>query len=234
MIKLYNVNVSFFGEKKTLDGINLKVQPGSFLYITGESGAGKSTLLRLIYADLNPTRGIVMVDGQNVSHMDHKTIPYLRRGIGVVFQDFKLLEEKTVYENIAMALEIYYLKPRLIEEKIHSLLRKLGIFIKRDETVKKLSGGEKQRVAIARALINEPKVILADEPTGNLDNDNADKIMRLLFESCDNGSTIIVATHDHRLINLFPARVLELKKGKISFDSASKIKQQEEEELDEI
>lgn len=233
MIKLYNVNVSFFGEKKALDGVNLKIAPGEFLYITGESGAGKSTLLRLIYADLNPTRGIVMVDGQNVSNMNHKTIPYLRRSIGVVFQDFKLLEEKTVYDNLRMALEIYYLKPKVMEEKIFPLLRKLGIFVKRDTIVKKLSGGEKQRVAIARALINEPKVILADEPTGNLDNDNADSIMRLLLENRDKGSTVIVATHDQRLMEHFPARMVELKYGKIKSDSATGFKAPEKEENDE-
>lgn len=219
MIKFYNVNVSFFGEKKALDGISLKIAPGEFLYVTGESGAGKSTMLRLIYADLPTTRGVVMVDGQNVGTMKQSAVPYLRRCIGVVFQDFKLLEEKTVYENLRMALEIYYLKPSVIQEKIYTLLRRLGIFVKRDTIVKKLSGGEKQRVAIARALINEPKVILADEPTGNLDDDNADIIMSLLLENRDKGSTVIVATHDKRLMEKFPARAIELKYGKIKTDT---------------
>jgi cell division transport system ATP-binding protein len=220
MIKLYNVNVSFFGERKVLDSINLKVAPGEFLYVTGESGAGKSTMLRLIYADLPTTRGIVTVYGQNVGTMKPNAVPYLRRAIGVVFQDFKLLEEKTVYENICMALEIYYLKPSLVQDKIHTLLRRLGIFVKRDTQVKNLSGGEKQRVAIARALINEPKVILADEPTGNLDDHNADIIMSLLLENRDKGSAVLVATHDKRLMEKFPARTIELKNGKISYDTA--------------
>ena len=227
MIKFYNVHLSFYGEKRVLDGINLKAAPGERIYITGESGAGKSTLLRLIYADLHPTRGIVMVDGQNVSNMSSTRIPYLRRGIGVVFQDFKLLEEKTVFDNVNMALEIYCLKEKLAQEKIFDLLKTLGIFSVRNTTVRKLSGGEKQRVAIARALINEPKVILADEPTGNLDNENSDIIMRLLMETQDKGSTVLIATHDMALINRFPARVIQLKRGKIVSDNTGEMQETE-------
>ncbi|WP_022850430.1 cell division ATP-binding protein FtsE [Limisalsivibrio acetivorans] len=230
MIKLYNVSVSFFGEKKALDGVNIKVKPGEFLYITGESGAGKSTLLRLIYADLYPTRGVVMVDGQNVSNMDSKSIPFLRRRIGVVFQDFKLLEEKSVYDNLKMALEFFYMDPKAMQERIHPLLKQLGIFVKRDTTVKKLSGGEKQRVAIARALINEPRVILADEPTGNLDHDNADSIMKLLLENRDKGATVIVATHDDRLMQEYPARTIALKYGKVKEDTGAEESEEKEAE----
>ena len=187
-------------------------------------------MLRLIYADLSVTRGVVTVYGQNVGTMKPDAVPYLRRAVGVVFQDFKLLEEKTVFENIAMALEIYYLKPSIIQERVYALLRRLGIFIKRDTHVKNLSGGEKQRVAIARALINEPKVILADEPTGNLDDHNADIIMSLLLENRDKGSAVIVATHDKRLMEKFPARMIELKNGKISKDTAGLQEEQQETE----
>lgn len=220
MIKFYNVSVSFFGEKKALDNVSFKARKGEFIYITGESGAGKSTLLRLIYADLLPTRGVVMFEGKNIGTIDEKSVPYMRRNVGVVFQDFKLMESKTVYENLKMALEIYYLDEKNIQEKVFPLLKKLGIFVKRDTIVKKLSGGEKQRVSIARALINEPKVILADEPTGNLDPENAESIITLLKENAASGSTVMIATHDRGLMKKFPARTIELKYGKIKNDIA--------------
>jgi len=230
MIKFYNVTVSFFGEKKALDTVNLKVRKGEFLYVTGESGAGKSTMLRLIYADLMPTRGIVMMEGKNLGTLTKPDIPFLRRNIGVVFQDFKLLEDKTVYDNIKLALEIFYMDEKSIKEKIFALLKHLGIFQKRDTQVRKLSGGEKQRVAIARALINSPKLILADEPTGNLDVDNADKIMSLLSAFARSGATVIVATHDPRLMGKFPARVIALKDGKVKSDSAKKNTEKDEDD----
>ncbi|MEF3254688.1 MAG: ATP-binding cassette domain-containing protein, partial [Deferribacterales bacterium] len=183
MIKFFNVTVNFFGEKRALDNISLHIPKGDFVYITGESGAGKSTLLRLIYADLLPTKGVVLVSNKDISHISKGSIPYLRRNIGVVFQDFKLLEDRTVYENVKMALEIFYLEKRSVENRILPLLRRLGLYSRRETLVKKLSGGEKQRVAIARALINEPSIILADEPTGNLDHERAEDIMSLLQDA---------------------------------------------------
>ena len=218
MIRMYNVSVSFSEENKALDNVNLKIREGEFLYITGGSGAGKSTLLRLIYADLMPTKGVVMFEGQNVGMMSKGSIPYLRRNVGVVFQDFKLLESKTVYENVKMALEIFYLDKKSMRERIFPLLKKLGIFAKRDCEVMNLSGGEKQRVAIARALINEPKVIIADEPTGNLDWENSARIMDLLMQSRATGATVLVATHDNNLMQRFPARRIHLSFGKVSRD----------------
>lgn len=218
MIKFFNVTVSFFQEKKALDNVSLKVDKGEFVYITGASGAGKSTLLRLIYADLVPTKGIVLVANKDIGNITKNSIPYLRRNIGVIFQDFKLLEERTVYENVFMSLEIFYMDKKDVDNKIFSILKRLGIYSRRDTIVKKLSGGEKQRVAIARALINEPAIILADEPTGNLDLERSYDIMQLLQNIARQGSTVLVATHDVNLINRFKARVVKLKNGKVESD----------------
>jgi len=218
MIKFFNVTVSFFQEKKALDNVSLKVDKGEFVYITGASGAGKSTLLRLIYADLVPTKGVVLVANKDIGNITRNSIPYLRRNIGVIFQDFKLLEERTVYENVFMSLEIFYMDKKDVDNKIFSILKRLGLYSRRDTIVKKLSGGEKQRVAIARALINEPAIILADEPTGNLDLERSYDIMQLLQNIARQGSTVLVATHDVNLINRFKARVVKLKNGKVESD----------------
>jgi cell division transport system ATP-binding protein len=218
MIKFFNVSVSFFQEKKALDNVNLKIDKGELVYITGPSGAGKSTLLRLIYADLVPTKGIVLVANKDISNITKNSISYLRRNIGVIFQDFKLLEEKSVFENIFMTLEIFYMNKNEVDNKIFSVLKRLGIYSRRDTIVKKLSGGEKQRVAIARALINEPSIILADEPTGNLDLERSYDIMQLLQNIAKHGSTVLIATHDTNLINRFKARVVKLTNGKIESD----------------
>ncbi|MGB9731458.1 MULTISPECIES: cell division ATP-binding protein FtsE [Calditerrivibrio] len=219
MIKFFNVTVNFYGEKRALDNVSFEVKKGEFVYITGESGAGKSTLLRLIYADLLPTKGVVLVSNKDVSHISKHSIPYLRRNIGVVFQDYKLLEDKTVYENVKMALDIFYLKKKSVENRILPLLRRLGIYSRRETLVRKLSGGEKQRVAIARALINEPSIILADEPTGNLDKERAEDIIELLHDTVEMGATVMIATHDKYLIDKHRGRIIELKQGQLVNDS---------------
>mgnify|MGYP005856081379 CR=1 FL=1 len=219
MIKFYNVSVSFFGEKKALDNVTFKVEKGEFVYITGESGAGKSTLLRLVYADLLPSRGLVLVSNRDISNIAPRSIPYLRRNIGVIFQDFKLLENSTVFENIFTSLEVFYMDFKEIENRIISMIKRLGIYSRRDTAVKKLSGGEKQRVAIARALINQPSIVLADEPTGNLDPERSEDIVKLLKEYANSGSTVMFATHDKNLIEKFPSRVLTLRNGKNIMDA---------------
>lgn len=219
MIKFFNVTVNFFGEKRALDNVSLSISKGEFVYITGESGAGKSTMLRLIYADLVPTKGVVLVSNKDISHISKSSIPYLRRNIGVVFQDFRLLEDKTVYENVKMALEIFYLEKKSTENRILPLLRRLGIYSRRETLVRKLSGGEKQRVSIARALINEPAIILADEPTGNLDQERAEDIISLLYDTVKMGTTVLVATHDKYLIDKHRGRIIELKQGQVINDS---------------
>lgn len=220
MIKVYNLSVAFLGEKKALDNVSFKIPKGEFVYITGESGAGKTTLLRLFYVDILPSRGIVLISNKDISNITKKSTPFLRRNIGVIFQDFKLLENKTVYENVKLALEVFYLEKNNMENRILPLLRRLGIYSRRSTLVRKLSGGEKQRVAIARALINNPAIILADEPTGNLDQAKAEDIIDLLYDTAKSGTTVIVATHDPNVLNRYKdARVLELKNGKIIKDT---------------
>lgn len=218
MIKFINVGVSFAGGMQALSNVNLDVQRGEFVYIVGKSGAGKSTLLRLIYADLLPSRGVVSIENNDITAMARHKIPFLRRQVGVVFQDYKLLEHATVFDNVKLALDIYYMKRSFSKERIWPLLKRMGIFEKRDEIVQNLSGGEKQRVAIARALINDPKIILADEPTGNLDEENAENIMDILSQCRAMGTTVIMATHDHSLRKKFRAREIELEKGKVTRD----------------
>lgn len=218
MIRFVNVGVTFLGGYQALTNINLHIEKGEFAYVIGKSGAGKSTLLRLIYADILPTRGVVSIEDNDINIIGRLQVPFLRRQIGVVFQDYKLLENSTVFDNIKLALDIFYMKRSASRERIWPLLKRVGIFEKRDEIVKNLSGGEKQRVAIARALINDPKIILADEPTGNLDEENAENIMKLLKEACNAGATVLMATHDTWLRKKHRAREIELVKGKLIRD----------------
>lgn len=222
MVKFVNVGVSFTGGSYALNNVNIEINPGELTYIIGPSGAGKSTFLRLIYADILPTRGVVSIDGHDINMMSNSSLPFFRRRIGVIFQDYKLLEDETVFNNVKIALDIFYMKRSEARERIWPLLRSVGIFEKRDDIVRNLSGGEKQRVAIARALINEPKIILADEPTGNLDAENASNVMRVLQGLSARGATVIMATHDRQLREEFPAREVELEKGIIRRDEVKK------------
>jgi len=219
MIKLYNVSMIFKHEKRALDNISLQIGQGEFVYITGSSGAGKTTLLRLIYADIIPSQGVVMIADKDVSRIEGGSIPYLRRNLGVVFQDYRLIESKTVYENLVLSLEIFYMGRKKMSSLIFPLLKMLEIFSRRNTVVKYLSGGEKQRVAIARALINDPPIILLDEPTSNVDENKSDGIIRLL-QKLSGDKTVVVATHDQNLINKFPSRRIGLNNGKLVFDSA--------------
>ncbi len=218
MIKFVNVGVSFRNGYSALSFVNLNINRGEFVYVIGKSGAGKSTMLRLIYADLVPTSGVVAIEGSDLNAMGRLQVPFLRRQIGVVFQDYKLLENATVFDNVKLALDIFYMKRSQARERVWPLLKRVGMFEKRDDIVKNLSGGEKQRVAIARALINEPKILIADEPTGNLDPENADNIMNILNEECGKGTTVIMATHDLLLREKYPAREIVLEKGRLIRD----------------
>ena len=218
LVKFVNVGVSFTGGYQALNNVNIEIKSGEFVYIIGKSGAGKSTLLRLIYADLLPTRGVISVEGRDLNLMKRIEVPFLRRQIGVVFQDYKLLENLSVFDNVKLGLDIFYMKRSQAKERIWPLLKRVGMFEKRDDIVKNLSGGEKQRVAIARALINDPKIILADEPTGNLDMENAENIISVLRECSESGATVIMATHDKILREQYPAREIELEKGKVIRD----------------
>lgn len=215
MIQLHNVSLAYQKDASALNNITLHIQKGEFVFMTGPSGAGKTTLLRLLYGALPPTRGQVLIDGQNVSRMSPSQIPILRRSIGVVFQDFKLLPSRTVFENVAITLEVLGWGRADIGKKVMHILRQMGLESKIHLTPQRLSGGEQQRVALARALVNEPKILLADEPTGNLDDANKNQILNIFKEANVKGTTVVVATHDRRLIENSHKRLVTLSKGDI-------------------
>ena len=215
MIQLHNVSLAYQKDATALNNITLRVQKGEFIFLTGPSGAGKTTLLRLLYGALTPTRGQVLIDGQNVSRMTTSQIPHLRRSIGVVFQDFKLLPTRTVFENVAITLEVLGWGRIDIGKKVMHILKQMGMESKIRLTPQRLSGGEQQRVALARALVNDPKILLADEPTGNLDDANKNQILNIFKEANVRGTTVVVATHDRRLIEHGHKRLVALNKGEI-------------------
>jgi cell division transport system ATP-binding protein len=215
MIQLHNVSLAYQKDATALNGITLRIEKGEFVFLTGPSGAGKTTLLRLLYGALTPTRGQVLIDGQNVSRMAASQIPILRRSIGVVFQDFKLLPSRTVFENVAITLEVLGWGRADIGKKVMHVLKQMGMEGKINLTPQRLSGGEQQRVALARALVNDPKILVADEPTGNLDDANKNHILTIFKEANVRGTTVVVATHDRRLIDNCHKRLVTLNKGEI-------------------
>ena len=219
MINLFGVIKSYGPEAPTLDGLSLEIEKGEFVWLTGPSGAGKSTLLKLLFCAEAPTRGQIIVGGRNVARLGQAGVPLLRRSIGVVFQDFKLLPNRTVLENVGFALEVLGFSDREIEERSIRRLDQVGLRHKARSLPQKLSGGEQQRVAIARALVNEPKIVLADEPTGNLDHGLTDSIIELLFDANARGTTVIVATHDRTLLTRYHKRTIALASGKVVFDA---------------
>ena len=186
--------------------------------ITGDSGSGKSTLIKLIMKELNPTEGTIIVNGQNLNRMKHRNIAKYRRGLGVVFQDFRLLKDRNIYENIAFALRVTETPTRVIKRKVPAALSLVGLAQKYKSYPKELSGGEQQRVAIARAIVNEPAILLADEPTGNLDPTNSWEIMSLLKEANERGTTVLVVTHNQEIVNEMNERVITMKQGVIVSD----------------
>ena len=215
MIQLHNVFLAYQQDASALHNINLKIGKGEFVFLTGPSGAGKTTLLRLLYGALTPNRGQVLVDGQNITRMTRSQLPMLRRSIGVVFQDFKLLHNRTVFENVAITLEVLGWGRADIGKKTMHMLKQMGIESKYNLITERLSGGEQQRVALARALVNDPKILLADEPTGNLDDANKNQILTIFKEANIRGTTVVVATHDRRLIDQSHKRLVTLSKGEI-------------------
>jgi cell division transport system ATP-binding protein len=215
MIQLHNVSMSYQAETPALTDITLKIPKGDFVFLTGQSGAGKSTLLKLLYADLTPTRGQVLIDGVNLTRLTRSQIPMLRRSIGVVFQDYKLLPNRTVLENVAITLEVLGWGKRDIGRKVYHILKQMGLEDKVNSTPLRLSGGEQQRVALARALVNDPKILIADEPTGNLDEENKEQILAIFKEANIRGTTVVVATHDKRVIVNSHRRVIYLEKGRM-------------------
>lgn len=219
MIELKEVTKEYSKGIAALNGINLKIDKGEFVFIVGDSGSGKSTLIRLLLKELEPTSGTITVMKKNLGKMKHKSIPFYRRKMGVVFQDFRLLKDRNVYENIAFALRVTETPTRVLKKKVPAALSLVGLAQKYKSYPKELSGGEQQRVAIARAIVNEPSILLADEPTGNLDPANSWEIMKLLEEANNRGTTVIVVTHNHEIVNAMKKRVVTMQKGCIVSDT---------------
>ncbi len=215
MIQLYHVSKIFGKDVEALADITFQVEKGEFIFIAGPSGAGKTTLLRLLFRDELPTSGQILVGGRNVVKIRERAVPFLRRSIGVVFQDFKLLKDRTVAENLALVYRIVGVPAPVGQRKVAQLLKMVGLAHKAAATPYKLSGGEQQRVAVARALMTDPLILLADEPTGDLDGELAADVMRLLREIHARGTTILVATHDMKMVEEIGMRTLILKKGRI-------------------
>jgi cell division transport system ATP-binding protein len=218
MIQIYNVGRAYQKESAALDDITLKIPKGDFVYITGPSGAGKSTLLKLLYGAEKPNRGQILIDGQNLTRMSPARISLLRRRMGIVFQDFKLLTTRTIFENVAFPLEIQGKKRYEISKKVYQTLKLVGLEHKLQRHPLELSGGEQQRVAIARALVVDPLVLLADEPTGNLDPEVTVEILELFRGANARGTTVLLATHDREMIRRFPRRLIILEGGRLVDD----------------
>ncbi len=215
MIQLYHVYKSYRADAPALVDVNLQIRKGEFVCLTGPSGAGKTTLLKLLFGEELANEGQILVDNRNVSRMRGNNIARLRRSIGVVFQDFKLIQTRTVFENVAVTLEILGLSRSMIERRTNMMLRLVGLEKRARSIPIRLSGGEQQRVAIARALVNDPKILLADEPTGNLDAELTNEILDLLKEINLRGTTIILATHDPKVLARVAQRELSLVNGKL-------------------
>ena len=215
MIQMFHVFKSFAAHTHALEDVTFRVEAGEFVVLTGPSGAGKTTLLRLLYAAEWPERGHIVVNGRNLIRLPRRRIPEFRRSLGIVFQDFKLLPTKTAFENVAFAQRVLAFPEREVRRRVTEVLKRVGIVHRKDALPQQLSGGEQQRVALARALVNEPALILADEPTGNLDDALARDIMALFYELNADGTTIFIATHDRQLVASAPGRVLTLDRGRL-------------------
>ena len=221
MIRLEHVSKTYQQGVPALNDVNIDIEQGEFVFVMGKSGSGKSTLIKLLLKELEPTEGEIYINEQKLSSVTHKKIPYFRRNIGVVFQNFRLLQDRNVYENVAFAMKVVESSTREIKRKVPLMLSLVGLAAKYKSLPRQLSGGEQQRVAIARALVNEPKILLADEPTGNLDNTNAWEIMHLLEEINERGTTVVVVTHNSEIVKKMNKRVITMQKGVVVDDTAS-------------
>ncbi|WP_077307549.1 cell division ATP-binding protein FtsE [Terribacillus halophilus] len=220
MIDMKDVHKDYANGVSALNGVNVHIDNGEFVYLVGPSGAGKSTFVKMIFRGEKPNTGTVKIDNIDLSTYKERQIPQIRRKIGVVYQDFKLLPKLTVYENVAFALEVIEESPKLIRDRVMEVLDLVGIKHKARSIPDELSGGEQQRVAIARAIANKPKVVIADEPTGNLDPDTSWGIMKILEDINQTGTTIIMATHSQEIVNTIKKRVIALENGRIVRDEA--------------
>ena len=218
MIVFKNVSVKYDHSGYAIRDLNLRIEDGEFVFIVGKTGAGKSTLFRLLTRELIPTTGSIKVFNNNLEYIERRDIPYYRRKLGIIFQDFKLLEDRNVFENVAFAQEVIGENQFKIKKRVLKILNLVGIRNKSDKMPQELSGGEKQKVAIARAIINKPSIVLADEPTGNLDEVSTNEIIDILNIINQNGTTVIVITHDMHLVERMKKRVLRIDKGELVYD----------------
>lgn len=218
MIKLMNVSKEYENNVKALININLEIHKGEFVFLVGSSGAGKSTLIKLLLKEEEPTEGKIILKDMDITKTKNRRVPFIRRNIGVVFQDFRLLPNKTVYENVAFAMEIIGSHPKEIRRRVPMVLSMVDLSRKASNFPDQLSGGEHQRVSIARAIVNSPPVLIADEPTGNLDPETAKEIMRVLSEINGRGTTILMATHAKDIVNNMKKRVIEIHDGRLVRD----------------
>lgn len=219
MVKLENVCVSYEKDFEVLRNVNLTIEDGDFAFVVGSSGAGKSTLIKLLLKEINPTSGKISVNGFDLTKMKKRKIPYLRRTIGVVFQDFRLIPDMNVYNNIAFVLRVTNTPSKKIKERVSYVAELLGLENKLKSYPNEISGGEQQRVALARALANDPQLIIADEPTGNIDPERSYEIVSLLKEINKCGTTVLMVTHEHELVKHFGGRIINIDEGSIAFDS---------------
>ncbi|HIV14084.1 MAG: cell division ATP-binding protein FtsE [Clostridiales bacterium] len=218
MITLENVSKSYAKGQPALNDVSLNIEKGEFVFIVGNSGSGKSTLIKLLLKELDPTSGTIKVNDQDLGKLKRRQIPKYRRGVGVVFQDFRLLKDRNVYENVAFAQRVIERPNRVIKKRVPEILTLVGLAEKYKSFPRELSGGEQQRVALARALVNRPNILLADEPTGNLDPKNSLEIMKLLEEINERGTTVLVVTHNREIVNAFKKRVITMRKGVVISD----------------
>ena len=218
MITLENVSKSYAKGQPALNDVSLHIDKGEFVFIVGNSGSGKSTLIKLLLKELEPTSGTIIVNDQDLGKMKRRKVPKYRRGVGVVFQDFRLLKDRNVYENVAFAQRVIERPNRVIKKRVPEILTLVRLAEKYKSFPRELSGGEQQRVALARALVNRPNILLADEPTGNLDPKNSLEIMKLLEEINERGTTVLVVTHNREIVNSFRKRVITMRKGVIVSD----------------
>lgn len=220
MISLEHVSKSYSAGIPALNDVSLNIEEGEFVFVVGDSGSGKSTLIKLLLKELEPTSGTITINGQKLNKIKRRQIPKFRRNIGVVFQDFRLLKDRNIYDNVAFAQKVIGESNRTIRKNVPSMLSLVGLAAKYRSYPRQLSGGEQQRVAIARALINRPKILLADEPTGNLDSKNAWEIMKLMEEINGQGTTVVVVTHNVEIVKAMNKRVITMQKGVVINDSA--------------
>ncbi len=223
MIKLEHVSKSYSAGIPALNDVSLNIEEGEFVFIVGDSGSGKSTLIKLLLKELEPTEGTITIDHTKLNKIKRRQIPKFRRNIGVVFQDFRLLKDRNIYDNVAFAQKVVGESSRVIKKNVPSMLSMVGLAAKYRSYPKQLSGGEQQRVAIARALVNKPKILLADEPTGNLDANNAWEIMKLMEDINEQGTTVVVVTHNLEIVKAMNKRVITMRQGVVVEDTGAGI-----------